>query len=104
LVGDAFAFQPLFQRSVARKVRSGETLMATLRFSRVSRARYTSPMPGRIRCGGTISYGPSFVPEATVIGARNYNPVRRAAVDATTLGGYGLLVTREQSGEYVSDF
>src|ERR1700681_500644 len=27
----------------------------------------------------------SFVPEATVIGARNYNPVRQAAVDATTL-------------------
>ena len=60
--------------------------MATLRFSRVSRARYTSPMP-TASAGGTISYGPSFVPEATVIGARNYNPVRRAAVDATTLGG-----------------
>jgi len=54
LVGDAFAFQPLFQRSVARKVRSGETLMATLRFSRVSRARYTSPMPGR---GGRYDSG-----------------------------------------------
>jgi hypothetical protein len=58
--------------------------MATLRFSRVSRARYTSPMPAA-SAGGTISYGPSFVPEARVIGARNYSPVRRAAVDATTL-------------------
>jgi hypothetical protein len=58
--------------------------MATLRFRRVSRARYTSPMPGA-SAGGTISYRPSFVPEATVIGARNYSPVRRAAVDATTL-------------------
>jgi hypothetical protein len=47
--------------------------MAASRFSRVSRARYTSPMPAA-SAGGTISYGPSFVPEATVIGARNYNP------------------------------
>jgi len=37
--------------------------MAMLRFSRVSRARYTSPMPAAA-AGGTISYGPSFVPEA----------------------------------------
>ena len=58
--------------------------MAASRFSRVSRARYTSPMP-TASAGGTISYGPSIVPEATVIGARNYNPVRQAAVDATTL-------------------
>jgi hypothetical protein len=54
--------------------------MAASRFSRVSRA------PIHLT-HGTIFYGPSFVPEATVIGARNYNPVRRAAVDATTLGG-----------------
>jgi hypothetical protein len=43
--------------------------------------------------GGTTSYGPSFVPEATVIGARNYNPVRRAAVDATALGGLSATFT-----------
>ena len=59
--------------------------MATSRFSRVSGARYTSPMPPA-PAGATILYGPSFVPEARVIGACNYNPVRQAAVDATTLG------------------
>src|SRR5207248_10395770 len=39
----------------------GRTLMATSRPSRVSRARYTSPMPPA-PSGDAISYGPNFVP------------------------------------------
>jgi len=42
--------------------------------------------------GGTTSYGPSFMPEATVIGARNYNPVRQAAVDSGWIVGYSELI------------
>src|SRR5947209_16571332 len=42
--------------------------MATVRSSRVSRARYTSPMPPAPR-GATISYGPSLPPEETCIRA-----------------------------------
>src|SRR5437667_11359679 len=40
----------------------GNTLIATVRSRRESRARYTSPMPPA-PTGLTISYGPSFVPE-----------------------------------------
>lgn len=42
--------------------------MATVRSSRVSRARYTSPMPP-VPAGAMISYGPSFVPATSVITA-----------------------------------
>src|SRR5215472_3243223 len=48
----------------------GRILTATLRSSRVSRARYTSPIPPA-PSGATISYGPSFVPEESPI-ARDY--------------------------------
>jgi hypothetical protein len=44
---------------------SGRTLMATSRPSRVSRARYTSPIPPA-PTGETISYGPSRAPAASV--------------------------------------
>jgi hypothetical protein len=47
-------------------------LIATVRSRRVSRARYTSPMPPA-PSGETISYGPSLVPEARGIGGENYN-------------------------------
>ena len=40
--------------------------MATVRSNRVSRARYTSPIPPA-PSGPTISYGPSFDPEVSVI-------------------------------------
>src|SRR5271167_5070072 len=39
----------------------GRTLMATMRLRRVSRARYTSPIPPA-PSGAMISYGPSLVP------------------------------------------
>src|SRR5262245_24937315 len=40
---------------------SGRTLIATVRSRRVSRARYTSPMPPA-PSGASTSYGPSFAP------------------------------------------
>src|SRR6266496_1896502 len=48
-------------RSASLAKRSGSTLIATSRFSFVSRARYTSPMPPAPRAE-TISYGPSRWP------------------------------------------
>src|SRR5262245_22238251 len=44
----------------------GRTLTATARSSRVSRARYTSPIPPA-PIAETISYGPSFEPAASVM-------------------------------------
>jgi hypothetical protein len=50
--------------------RSGDsTLIATSRPSRVSRARYTSPMPPA-PSSATIEYGPSCVPGVIVIATR----------------------------------
>src|SRR5580704_11268586 len=48
------------------------TFTATARSSRVSRARYTSPIPPAPR-GDTISYGPSLVPDASPMRARHYS-------------------------------
>src|SRR5208337_3063393 len=59
-------------RSGSEERCEGRTLMATFRPSRVSRARYTSPMPPAPN-GDWISYGPSFVPEVSPIRARNYS-------------------------------
>src|SRR3981081_2654171 len=42
------------------------TLIATVRSSRVSRARYTSPIPPA-PSGAAISYGPSLLPAASVM-------------------------------------
>src|SRR5262245_43534134 len=50
-----------WRRSGLRARCSGSTLMATVRSRRVSRARYTSPMPPAPR-GASTSYGPSFAP------------------------------------------
>src|ERR1700730_11150008 len=50
----------------------GRILIATVRSRRVSRARYTSPIPPA-PSGATIWYGPSLVPWARVIGGQNYN-------------------------------
>jgi hypothetical protein len=54
-----------------------ENLIATSRFSRVSRARYTSPSPRSPR-RATISYGPIWRPADSGIGVRtggaNYIP------------------------------
>jgi hypothetical protein len=47
----------------------GRTLTATVRSRRVSKARYTSPIPPA-PSGPTISYGPSFVPGGSVMSAR----------------------------------
>src|ERR1700733_7592456 len=60
-------------RSGSRAKAAGKTLIATSRLSRASRARYTSPMPPA-PTADTISYGPSFVPGARAIRARNYRP------------------------------
>lgn len=45
--------------------------MATVRWSRVSRARYTSPVPPA-PSGDWISYGPSFVPVVSPMRAELY--------------------------------
>src|SRR5580704_3813471 len=56
----------------------GRILMATLRSRRVSRARYTSPIPPA-PSGAPISYGPSFVPEGSPMVALGlYSPSRDA--------------------------
>src|SRR5215472_471379 len=52
---------------------SGRILTATVLSSRVSFARYTSPIPPA-PSGETISYGPSFVPETSGIIGRDYTP------------------------------
>src|SRR6202034_2169000 len=59
-------------RSGSEERCAGRTLIATSRSSRVSRARYTSPIPPA-PSKDWISYGPSFVPGVSVIGARHYN-------------------------------
>src|SRR3989304_6668485 len=57
---------------------SGKTFRATSRFSRESRARYTSPIPPA-PISATTSYGPIFVPRVSIrsFAAREpaqYNP------------------------------
>ncbi len=54
------------------------TLMATVRSRRMSRARYTSPMPPA-PSGDWISYGPSFIPEVRAMGGRHYMPPLKEA-------------------------
>src|SRR5438094_4453410 len=55
---------------------AGRILIATARSSRVSRARYTSPIPPA-PIGATISYGPRRVPEVIVTERDDYNGPRR---------------------------
>src|ERR1700720_4549659 len=50
----------------------GRILMATERSKRVSRARYTSPMPPAPRAA-TISYAPSLVPAERSMSGANYS-------------------------------
>src|SRR5277367_6699083 len=57
----------LASRSKRSENCAAETLIATTRFKRGSRARYTSPMPPA-PMGARISYGPSFVPAKSAIG------------------------------------
>src|SRR6266581_906779 len=70
-----------FSAATARASRSeatcpGSTLIATSRPSRVSRARYTSPMPP-FPMGARISYGPRRVPAERGIGSCDYVISRR---------------------------
>src|SRR5580692_11126010 len=64
---------------------AGRILIATVRSRRVSRARYTSPIPPAPK-GETISYGPSFVPQVKAIRARHYSP-EEARSDPTIVDG-----------------
>src|ERR1700691_2876281 len=61
------------KRSASRAIPLGRTLIATSRPSRVSRARYTSPMPPA-PSGVRISYGPILVPAVSAIRVRHYSP------------------------------
>src|SRR6266568_4941713 len=66
------------------------TLIATVQSKRVSRARYTSPMPPA-PSGARISYGPSFVPEVRAIGALHYTVRPRQEVNPKRHGVAGQL-------------
>src|SRR5664280_603994 len=68
--------------SLSSKKSSGRTLSATARSRRASFARYTSPIPPAPR-GERISYGPSRVPEARLIGGN------RAGCSWIADGDYG---------------
>src|SRR5258708_40331143 len=57
---------------------SGRILMATVRSRRVSRARYTSPIPPA-PSGETISYGPSLAPSVSATVAKLYLPKQNPA-------------------------
>src|SRR5262245_32941749 len=67
-------------------------LMATVRSSRVSRARYTSPIPPS-PSGATISYGPSRVPGSNAMQTAHSSPVwscsRYNREDGSTQPGAG---------------
>src|SRR5262249_45131815 len=67
------AFSTRFSLDASDASAEGRTLTATSRPKRVSRARYTSPIPPA-PSGDWISYGPSFVPEVRAIRGRNYIP------------------------------
>src|SRR5262245_36494091 len=80
-------------RSASSFVRwAGKTLIATSRSRRLSRPRYTSPIPPAPRAD-TISYGPSRVPGASAIEAQDSRVVGRpvavspvAGISATARG------------------
>jgi len=59
--------------------------MATSRPSRVSRARYTSPMPPA-PAGERISYGPSLLPVAKGIDFERLYPGCRRRIDSPATG------------------
>src|SRR6202167_3541165 len=69
-------------------------LMATVRSRRVSRARYTSPMPPAPR-SDSIWYGPSFVPEVRAICPRKYTPANQFVAAATVADGLSAAQTCE---------
>jgi hypothetical protein len=66
------------RRSAPEAINSGSTLTAIMRSRRVSRARYTSPMPPAPSVA-RISYGPSLVPEVSAMRGRNYSLCSRLA-------------------------
>src|SRR5437016_7177050 len=67
------------------------TLIATVRSSRVSRARYTSPMPPA-PIAATISYGPSRAPlvKDTAVSCEPHHNGRRLAGTTLNPAGVGL--------------
>ena len=73
-LSEDIAFASRSKRSLASgfsDMWAGRTLIATVRSRRVSRPRYTSPMPPA-PSGDWISYGPSLVPAVSAIRTRNY--------------------------------
>src|SRR5881396_609285 len=94
----AFASRSKRMRSFASWANSaGKILMATLRSSRVSRARYTSPIPPA-PMGATISYGPSRLPEARFTGAGQEYNVSASVPAGTTLKRLQIV---EKAGDHV---
>ncbi len=79
------------RRSVSRAKDSGRIFKATSRPNRVSRARYTSPMPPA-PSGATISYGPTLVPEVRAIRTAYYS--REHAALTLTCNGLQLFMIR----------
>src|SRR5437773_12048775 len=83
---DAIARASRWNRSLNR---SRETLMATVRPRRVSRARYTTPMPPA-PSGAWISYGPRRVPvERDIELSLRFYPIRGG--DRTPISTMGAL-------------
>src|SRR3984893_8158163 len=68
---------------------AGRILIATVRSRRVSRARYTSPMPPA-PADAMTSYGPSLVPGVRLMGGQNYNLSEHLMVFSSLLAVYGL--------------
>src|ERR1700730_13604832 len=70
----------------------GRILTATVRSRRVSRARYTSPIPPALR-GEAIPYGPSLVPGTSGIGARHYSPTNPLCIESDRGDGWSATLT-----------
>src|SRR5436309_84169 len=66
-------------RAASEENCAGKILIATVRPRRVSRARYTSPIPPA-PSGETISYGPSLAPRVSVTVVKLYLPKQNAAL------------------------
>src|SRR5438093_10713703 len=64
-------------RAASEENCAGKILIATVRPRRVSRARYTSPIPPA-PSGETISYGPSLAPRVRATGVKLYLPKQDA--------------------------
>src|SRR6266850_3437567 len=76
-------------RAASEENCSGKILIATVRPRRVSRARYTSPIPPA-PSGETISYGPSLAPRVSATGLKLYLAKENAGEQLFTDAFFGV--------------